>query len=116
MPEHERNEFAQSTSRSTLHISRFTTSMSEISTPSTPDFRKSSCNKSLKTSDSGKSKKAKRLKRQQEKKRHSTSTNLSNLSVSKNESINIDVNIQNVVLKRTLTKKNFIKNKKFRDS
>jgi len=116
VPEHERNEFAQSTSRSTLHINKFTTRMSEMSTPSTPNFWKSSCNKSLKANYSGKSKKAKRLKRQQEKKRHSTSTNPSNSSVSKNESINIDVNIQDVVLKRTLTKKNFIKNKKFRDS
>lgn len=77
---------------------------------STPNDRKK--NKiTPKTDSSSKSKKIKRLRG---KKRFSKTRNHSNLTVSDNDSINIDVNIQDVSYKRTLTKKQFIKQKKIK--
>lgn len=79
---------------------------------STPNVKEIRDNRSLKSGESGKSNKNKRLLRLRAKKRHSKAKNQNNLTISNNESINIDVNIQDVVLKRTLTKKNFFKKKK----
>lgn len=57
---------------------------------------------------------SKRLHRLRAKKKHSKKKKKLSVSCDDNESINIDVNIQDVTLKRTLTKKNFLKNKKIK--
>lgn len=111
-PEPESNEFAQSTYRSNVEETRQSTprkseTSSAFSTPNNRQINKTT----PKTDDSSKSKKLKRLR---DKKRFSKNKNHSNLTVSDNESINIDVNIQDVTFKRTLTKKNFIKKKKIK--
>lgn len=107
-PEPESNEFAQSTSRSNTESRKSTTRKSESSLTLTPNVKEKSKN-SPKSVDSGKTKKAKRL---QAKAKHSKNKKKSNLTISDNESINIDVNIQDVTLQRTLTKRNFFKKKK----
>uniref|UniRef100_A0A2S2P5W0 Zinc finger CCHC domain-containing protein 7 n=1 Tax=Schizaphis graminum TaxID=13262 RepID=A0A2S2P5W0_SCHGA len=108
-PEPESNKFAQSTSRSNTESRQSSTSKSESSSTLLSPIVKQISKNSPKSVDSGKSKKAKRL---QSKIKHSKTKNQSNLSTSDNESINIDVNIQDVTLKRTLTKRNFFKKKK----
>lgn len=111
-PEPESNKFAQSTSRSNtsnIESRQSTTRKSESSLTLTPNVKEISKN-SPKSVDSGKSKKAKRL--QAKAKKHLKNKNKSNLTISDNESINIDVNIQDVTLQRTLTKRNFFKKKK----
>lgn len=113
-PEPESNEFAQSTSRSNFKVETFTRKSETSSTSSTP-YNKDIVNyKSPKTDESKKSKKAKFIQRERKKKRHSKTKSESNISIPNNESINIDVNIQDVTLKRTLTKKNFFKRKKIK--
>lgn len=107
-PEPESNEFAQSTSRSNTESRQSTTRKSESSSTLTPNIKEKIKN-SPKSVDSGKTKKAKRL---QAKAKHSKNKNKSNLTISDNEPINIDVNIQDVTLQRTLTKRNFFKKKK----
>lgn len=110
-PEPENYEFAQSTSRSNVETIQSTTKRSETSLQLlTPNGRKTS-HKSPKTDESGKSKQVKRLHphRLRSKKKYSKN----NLSMNTDsEPINIDVNIQDVTLKRTLTKRNFFKKKK----
>lgn len=75
----------------------------------TPNVSKTNY-KSPKTDESGKSGKSKKLKRLWSKNKHSKN----NLKISDHESdsINIDFNIQDVTLNRTLTKRNFFKKKK----
>jgi len=77
------------------------------------DIRNRSYSCSPKTDDTGKSKRQKRLKRLRAKKRHSKTKNSNNLSISENETIDINVNIQDVVEKRTLKKKSFFKKNKY---
>lgn len=111
-PERRSGEFAQSTSRFNIEEIQFTPRKAS-SAPSTPSVRELN-NRSFRTEESGKSKKAKRLQRLRGKKKHHLRTkNHNNLTTSDHESINIDVNIQDVTLKRTLTKKNFFKKPKF---
>lgn len=108
--EPECNEFAQSPSNLNVESRQSTASSSIMSTPNVKEIRDK---KNPKTSESSKSKKSnKRLLRLRAKKKHSKAKNQNNLIISNNESINIDVNIQDVVMKRTLTKKNFFKKKK----
>lgn len=109
-PECRSGEFAQSASRFNVDEVQYTP-RKVSSAPSTPNVRELN-NRSFKTEESGKSKKAKRLQRLRGKKRYSKTKNPSNLTTF-DESINIDVNIQDVTLKRTLTKKNFFKKPKF---
>lgn len=114
-PEPESQEFAQSTSRSNSKVKESTPRKSETpSSPSTPKARDKISIKSPKTKESGKSKKAKRLQKFQGLKRHSKTESEINLTNPDNKSINIDVNIQDVILKRTLTQKNFFKRKKIK--
>lgn len=114
-PEPENNEFAQSTRRSNVE-KRHSTMQKFSSAPSTPNIRDLS-NKSIRTDESGKCKKAKRLQRLRvKKKKHSNKSpvNKNNTPTTPaNESINIDVNIQDVTVKHSLTKKKFLKKKKF---
>lgn len=110
-PESESNEFAQSTSTSKVEARQSTSMKSETSTSSTPNLKKIS-NQSPKTDESGKSKKATKKLKRLSKKKHLKTKNQNSLTTSPNESINIDVNIQDVTLKRTLTKRNFFKKKK----
>lgn len=107
----ESDEFAQSTSKSNVEARQSTSRKPETSlTSSTPNVKS---NQSSKSEESTKSKRAaKRLKRLRSKKKHLKTKNQNSFSISPNESINIDVNIQDVTLKRTLTKKNFFKKKK----
>lgn len=87
--------------------------MFESPSPFTPKVREFISMRTPKTNESGKSKNQRWLQQSRSKKRHSNTNNESNL-VSGNESINIDVNIQDVTLKRSLTKKNFFKRKKIK--
>lgn len=74
----------------------------------TPNVKNTSYTNS-KTDELGKSRKVKRLRHQLQSKKFSKN----NLSMNtKSDSLNIDVNIQDVLLKRTLTKRNFFKKKK----
>lgn len=114
LPERRSGDFAQSTSGFNVDKVLYTPRKTS-SAPSTPNVIELN-NKSFKTNEFGKSKKAKRLQRLREKKRHSKIKNHNNMSLTtsdNNESINIDVNIQDVSVKRTLTKKNFFKKHKF---
>ncbi|XP_025413250.1 zinc finger CCHC domain-containing protein 7-like isoform X2 [Sipha flava] len=114
-PEFESDEFTQSTSKSIVDARQSTSRQSENSSLlSTPNVIKIS-NLSPKTDESGRSsKRTKRLKRLRSKKKRLKTKNQNNSTISPNESINIDVNIQDVTLKRTLTKKNFFKKKKLK--
>lgn len=116
--EPEPNEFAQSTSRSNLSYSRSTKRKFEnSSTPSTSNNNKISHDTDPKSQEFYVSRRQRRVKKRIEAlKQVSKTTNSNNFSISKNESINIAVNIQDNILKRTRTKKKFVKKKKCNDS
>lgn len=115
--EHERNEFAQSTSRSNFPNSRSTKRKFEnSSTPSTSNNNKTSHDADLKSQELYMSRRQRRVKRMEALKQLSKTTNSNNFSISENKSINIAVNIQDNILKRTRTKKKFVKKKKSNDS
>lgn len=114
--EHEPNEFAQSTSRSNLPNSRYTKRKFENSTSSTRNNNKTSHDTDPKSQELCMSRRQRRVKRIQALKQLSKNTNSNNLSISENKSISIEVNIQDNILKRTRTKKKFVKKKKCNDS
>lgn len=112
----EDSEFVQSTSNSNCNVNlgQSTKRKSEtLSRPFTPEVQEISINcpktdKSVKR----KLKRAKRLKpKQLLQSNEKSSKNKNNVTLSDNEPININVNIQDVTVERTLTKKHFIKKK-----
>lgn len=111
------NESTQTTSKSNFEVKvRLSTKRKSetLSRPSSPGVREI-INKSPKTEKSGKkSKRVKHLKPIQTLQSSEKSfINKNNLTISDNESITIDANIQDVTVERTLTKKHFYKRKKY---
>lgn len=115
----EDNESTQSTSKSNFdaNTKQSTKRKSEtLSRPLSPGV-KETINQSPKTDKSGmkSSKRVKLLKPVQLLESNEKSPiNKNNLTISDNESITIDANIQDVTVERTLTKKHFFKKKKFK--
>lgn len=113
--EPEPNEFAQSISRSSFSNSRSTKRKFEnSSTPTTSNNNKRSYDTDPKSQEL--SRRQRKLKRIEASKQLSKTTNSNNFSISENKSINIAGKIQDNNLKRTRTKKKFIKKKKCNDS